>query len=317
MNHIQSLILVVLVGVAGFLAGCKAKTPEVKEPAGGASKVPAQTERVAAGKAGEPAPVEVEVRRLTAPGEAQDTPAAKPVAAESQGEPSREAGVGLPPAGAVDVVAEEDAGDEGPTQGQVTGTGSETATAVGAEPPASAGGGCGGCGGCGGDKGSCGGAAASTEGGASTGATPADGEEGGEFIDGGEQGPPEGAAAADDKRFGEPMKLDAIMLMSDVIAQPEHYSQFEEIQIRGRVVAVAGDKVFLSFENDEGLHVMCARLEAAPGRTPAVGDMLFVEGKLTAARWSTDELTSAAALAGRRYQTTQQWILSGRGGKFD
>ena len=95
----------------------------------------------------------------------------------------------------------------------------------------------------------------------------------------------------EDPHFGREFKLDAIMLMSELVNQPEYYSSFESLKVRAPVVAQQGNLVLLEMKTKEGTtYYICARMDASPEGGIGIGDVLYVEGKLVKEGWEPGAL---------------------------
>lgn len=268
------------------LSGCKTKAPEVPEKKAEpkAEKATPATER------GEQA-VEVEVRKLETPPEPAQTEVAP---GDQAGEPAT-----APKATTEDVASpEEDVVEEAPT--------APTTEPAGTVAPST-------------------GEPATAPSEAATGsATAGDGEPGAAAEEGtpdGEQ--PEAAPeedeeeAEDSPHFGEKFKLQAVMMINDVVKNPEHYSQFDEVQLRGKVLGVSGSSLILGFQTEEGMYAMAVNLTTIPKTAPTIGQILFLEGKLEAGQWDPTVLGIGDMMGKPDFYTAQGWILTARSGEFD
>jgi len=116
--------------------------------------------------------------------------------------------------------------------------------------------------------------------------------------------------------FGRAFKLGAIMMVSDVIKYPDHYSTFETIKLRGTVLAASGNMVLLSHENDEGLFAICTKVPEDSGKEFVPGVTIQFEGKLAQEEWSMDAFGKMET-DGKEPKSANGWILSVEGGMIE
>ena len=91
--------------------------------------------------------------------------------------------------------------------------------------------------------------------------------------------------------FGREFKLDAIMLISELVKQPEYYSSFDSLKVRAPVVAQQGNLALLEMKTQEGTtFYICARMDVSPKGGISVGDVIYVEGKLVKEGWEPGAL---------------------------
>ena len=109
--------------------------------------------------------------------------------------------------------------------------------------------------------------------------------------------------------FGPAFKLNAIMMLSDVIKYPKHYSEFESIKLKGVVLGVAGDLVLLGHETVDGFYFMASDLSKAKGDIELkVGHELYLEGKLVESAWKMEPF-GAIATGDKEIGVDEAWTL--------
>ncbi len=147
--------------------------------------------------------------------------------------------------------------------------------------------------------------------------------EGGENVVGGEG---EAAAPApegqeepqDENKFGAELELPAIMVTSDIVANPEHYSTFEKLQVRGEVIGVKENMLLVGTKTTEGYWVMAVRVVTGPtAKSFEPGQMVFFEGKLEKDPWTMAAVGAAEFKSELEIKAANDWTLNALGGRFE
>ena len=113
--------------------------------------------------------------------------------------------------------------------------------------------------------------------------------------------------------FGKAFKLDAIMMVADVTKYPDHYSTFESVKLRGKVLAASGNQVLLGHETPDGLFVICTQVPENSGKEFVPGVTIQFEGKLTRQDWTLDAFGKLET-GDQEPKSAQGWILAVEGG---
>lgn len=123
------------------------------------------------------------------------------------------------------------------------------------------------------------------------------------------------SAADESPHFGPEFQREAIMILEDVLKQPEHYSQFTDLQIRGKVLAVQDKLVLMGTETTTGLHAILARLDVLPGKPIKVGEWLFLEGRLVKESWNLDSVAGVEIGKDPKFRTDFAWVMAAAAGE--
>lgn len=115
--------------------------------------------------------------------------------------------------------------------------------------------------------------------------------------------------------YGRPFKLEAIMMLNDVVKYPDHYGTFETVKLRGEVLSIVGDLMLLGFRNKDGLWVFLTRFtDAAPGEME-VGRIVVVEGKVQPEEWDMGSMGAIKMEEGEKLEASYKYVLAVEAGE--
>ena len=118
-------------------------------------------------------------------------------------------------------------------------------------------------------------------------------------------------------QFGRKFKLDAVMMLNDVVKNPDHYAEFESVKLRGEVLVIKGNLVLLGLRVSEGLFAFMARVEDPSLEKMYKGQWVVLEGRIVGEGWSPDGLGSIKMDEGQELKASYEHVLAVEAGKLE
>lgn len=123
---------------------------------------------------------------------------------------------------------------------------------------------------------------------------------------------PSDVAEADvpEGHYGRPFKLEAMMMLHDVVKHADHYATFETIKLRGEVLSIVGDLMLMGFRNKDGLWVFLTKFDEGVPSQMEMGKTVVVEGKIASEDWDMDALGSIKMQEGESLEASYKHVLT-------
>ena len=118
-------------------------------------------------------------------------------------------------------------------------------------------------------------------------------------------------------QFGREFKLEAVMMLNDVVKHPAHYAEFESVKLRGEVLAIKGNDVLLGLRTSGGFFGFMARVEDPSLEKMFKGQWVILEGKIVAEGWSPDGLGAIKMAEGEELTANYEHLLAVEAGKLE